>query len=68
MSFVVFNADIYYHIYGLWGNYLNKPICVEIENISQLLKSSVFANNADFKRHQFAKCDSLKRRCHGALC
>ena len=34
--FTFFNADMFYHVYGLWGNFSNKAIRVEVKDIKGL--------------------------------
>ena len=63
--FTFFNGDIFYHIYGLWYNFSNKPICVENIGITGLERSTLFANDDLFKKHQQGKYQSLKRRVIG---
>lgn len=63
--FTFFNGDIFYHIYGLWYNFSNKPIRVENVGIMGLERSTIFANNDLYKKHQEGKYQSLKRRVRG---
>ena len=65
--FLLFNADIYFHIYGLWHNYSNKPIRLEVKDIVGLSKSEEIYNNPLFQEHQKGKYNSLCRRVHDPL-
>ena len=60
--FVFFNADIYYHIYGIWHNYSHKPIRVDCSGIVSLSRSGPYTQNDLFRRHQNGKYTSLDRR------
>ena len=63
--FVEKNADIYYHIYGYWHNYSNKPICLSCDNIAGMRRSKQLQNNDIHVRHQDAKFNELKRKSQG---
>lgn len=66
--FTFFNADMFYHSYGLWGNYSNKPIRVELKEIIGLTRSEVVANDKLYLQHQRGKYNGLFRKCHTPLC
>ena len=59
--FLFFNADIYYHIYGVWHNYSHKPIRLDCSGIVGLERSAVYTNDDLFRRHQEGKLNSLTR-------
>ena len=63
--FVLRNADIYYHIYGYWHNYSNKPIRMSCETISGLRRSKALQQDDIHIRHQEVKFNELKRKCQG---
>ena len=63
-SFLFFNADIFYHMYGLWQNNSNKPIRVENKDLPELERSAEFSNNGPFIGHQKGKYNKLKRCTH----
>ena len=63
-QFILQNADYYYHMYGLWQNYSNKPIRLENTGIERMVFSSQFSNDERFKSHQQGKYNALKRRVH----
>ena len=66
-QFILQNADYYYHMYGLWQNYSNKPIRLENKGIDRMTRSSMFSNDVNFKSHQMGKYDALKRRVHDEM-
>ena len=63
--FVFRNADIYYHIYGYWHNYSNKPIRLSCESLSGLRRSKSIQQDDIHLRHQEVKFNELKRKCQG---
>lgn len=65
--FVFLNADIFYHMYGLWGNHSNKPIRVENKDVLGLERSAAFSNHPSFIGHQLGKYKQLKRCVHNEL-
>ena len=62
--FIFINADYYYHMFGLWGNFSNKPIRIANNDVIGLSRSNEFCNDANFKKHQIGKYNALKRRVH----
>ena len=66
-QFILQNADYYYHMYGLWQNYSNKPIRLENKGIDRMELSTVFCNDKHFMSHQVGKYDALKRRVHDEM-
>ena len=65
--FVFLNADIFYHMYGLWSNNSNKPIRLENKDIVGLERSTEFSNHPTFIGHQKGKYNKLKRCCHNEV-
>ena len=66
--FILMNADLFYHIYGLWGNYSHKPIRVENMDIVGLTRSLEFTSNFFYRKHQKGKYNAMKRKAHSEEC
>ena len=68
MYFMFMNADLFYHIYGLWGNYSHKPIRLENKDIVGLTRSENFTSDLFYKKHQLGKYNAMKRKAHSEEC
>ena len=66
--FILMNADLFYHIFALWGNYSHKPIRIENKDIGSLTRSSTFTSDFYFKKHQKGKYNAMKRKAHSEEC
>ena len=68
MYFMFMNADLFYHIYGLWGNYSHKPIRLENKDIVGLTRSENFTSDLFYKKHQLGKYNAMERKAHSEEC
>ena len=68
MFFILMNADLFYHIYGLWGNYSHKPIRLENKDVMALTRSESFTSDYYYKKHQKGKYNAMKRKAHSEEC
>ena len=66
--FILMNADLFYHIYGLWGNYSHKPIRLENTDIVGLTRSMAFTSDLFYRKHQKGKYNAMQRKAHSEEC
>ena len=66
--FILMNGDLFYHIYGLWGNYSHKPIRLENMDNNALTRSMQFTSDVFYKKHQRGKYNAMKRKAHTEEC
>ena len=48
--FVLDNADLYFHVYGLWHNYSHKPIRVSCEGIDGMPRSQIVQSDENYRQ------------------
>ena len=65
MTFLIVNADLFFHIFCYWHNNSNKPVRTQVLNVPGLRRSNTIVENVYFLGNQVAKMDELRRRTQG---